>query len=167
MMSRWVYIASTPQYKRLSALIPVTYINIGARDFDGRYSSLIETLKDGLHFCLDQGSFLSPMVADLVMAQGYVGKLFEHLENGHDSVFVLPSRSAAESMSPILQRLPDALPAEDLCKLCFENLHPLWIACIWDSPLFSKLPYCLLWKLKRSWLVQPIVTGKQIGRAHV
>lgn len=148
-------------FKLLKKLIPVDVVTFLPSEFKDRYSHLIFMFKESVKYALNGNQYLSAMVADLVVAQGYIGKLFDRLDSGFDSVFVLPMRTAWESMSPILNKQMRALPALELGMLGFENLHPLWVACHWDSPQFTKLPFSLLWNsgtglLVRSFSITPI-----------
>ncbi len=43
-----------------------------------------------------------------------------------------------------------------------ECLHPLWVACNWNNPMFTKLPFSLLWNtvgglLARTFSTTPII----------
>lgn len=133
----------------------------GAKKFGARYNLLVNTFKISVRKALDKGTLLSPMVADLIVAKGYLTKILGHMDKGHDAVFCMPLRSAFEAMA---YRLPATGAAEplDLCKLGYDNLHPLWVACHWNNPQFTKLPFTLLWNsgtglLAKSFAITPII----------
>lgn len=163
-----VRIEAHPNFKRLANYIPVKIgefafpVAFGANaQFDHRYTILIETFRISVEEALRRDTYLSAIVADLVFAKGYFDRIFLRLDAGFDSVFVLPLRSAAESIIPELARIDGACEPLTLCKLGYENLHPLWVACHWDAPQFTKLPFTLLWNtgtglLARSFSITPI-----------
>lgn len=127
-----------------------------------RYSALASMLKKSIDFGLERDCYLSTIVADLVFAQGFFTKIFQHLDAGFDSVMMHPLRSAWEGMRNVeaFNKIP-ALAPLDLFQLGFENLHPLWQACHWRSPQFSKIPDTLLWNtgtglMARTFSITPI-----------
>lgn len=162
------YIAQHPCMVGLTDIIEVRY-NIfqwpqaenEQQRFNSRYELLIETFRVGVDFALGENAFLSPMVADLVVAKNYVPQLFHRFATGYDSIFVLPARTAYEPMRKELARVDYALEAKDLWDLAYRNLHPLWVHCHWDNPQFTRLPYSLIWNTQtglfvRSFSITPI-----------
>lgn len=163
-------IQAHPLFHTLEANIPVHLVGIdwpkeiqgNAAKFNKRYGVLISTFRQGVQMALEKDMLCSPMVADLVVAEDYVPKLFSRFEAGHDSVFVLPMRTAYEAMVPGLRLSLGALKSEQLFALGYAALHPLWVACHWNSPQFTRLPFTLLWNnpgtglLARSFSITPI-----------
>ena len=131
--------------------------------FGQRYNALMDLFKISVKKALQEGfPYLTCWVADLVVAKEFFSKVTSKMEEGHDAVFVLPLRSAAEAMIEKLEEWEYALPAAKLCKLGYENLHPLWVACHWGNPQFSKLPFTLIWNNGRglkvhSYSLTPII----------
>jgi hypothetical protein len=136
--------------------------NTEERRYQLRYAALASMLKQSIAFGLERDCYLSTIVADLVFAQGFFDKIFAHLDAGFDSVFMHPLRSAWEGMRKIdaFNKL-EALAPMDLFQLGYENLHPLWQACHYRAPQFSKHPDTLLWNtgtglMARTFSVTPI-----------
>ncbi len=147
------------------------YVQVGVHEFvwpagefnrfNARYSILVQTFKESVQLALGMNCLLSALVADLVIAKDFFTKIFARLDAGHDSVFVLPLRSAAESIIPHLNKEPAAQTPMELFRLGYNNLHPLWVSCHWRSPQFTKLPFTLMWNsgtglLARSYSITPI-----------
>ena len=130
--------------------------------FDQRYGALVQMFKASADQALKQNAWLTAWVADLVVAKGFYSKILKKIEDGHGAVFVLPPRGGAEGMVGPLGKGEEALEAKELFTLVYENMHPLWQACHWDTPQFSKLPFSLLWNsgtglLARSFSITPII----------
>lgn len=150
-------------FLKLCDLINVKYFLIDVAtslSFENRYGILIQTFGFSVREALAADMYLSAVVADLVFAQGYIGKLFQRLDEGYDSVFVLPMRTAMEAMVPLLPKEGALLPLE-LFNIGYASLHPLWVACHFDTPQFTKLPFSLLWNtgtglLAKSFSITPI-----------
>lgn len=136
--------------------------NTNVDRFQARYQLLIDTFKQSVQFGLEKNMFVSALVADLVFANNYVEKLFEKLNQGYESIFAIPVRSANEALVKELNKYENALSADDLYKVAFENMHPLWLACHWESIHFSKIPFSLIWReqqnlIVKSFAVTPVV----------
>lgn len=133
------------------------------KKFDRRYGLLTnvfhETVKKGLAENFD---YVTAWVADLVVAQEFCPRILKRMDDGHGAVFVLPLRSAHEAVTPNLNKYHYALPDKDLCALGLECMHPLWVACNWNNPQFTKLPFTMLWSgmggvLARTFSTTPII----------
>lgn len=164
-----------PNYLRLKELIPVSFVDLNwlgnENRFAERYTQLILTFRKSVMLALERDAYLSAMVADLVVAKDFLKKCFSHLEKGHDAVFMLPLRSTMEPMSFELNKVKGALSAYELFELGFSNLHPLWTACHWDAPQFTKMPFSLLWNtgtgiVARSFSITPIMFQPQEIMKH-
>jgi len=136
--------------------------NSGIDRFEARYQLLIDTFKQSVSFGLSQNMYVSALVADLVFADNYVDKLFEKLNQGYESIFAIPVRSANEVLVKELNKYEGALAADNLYKVAFENMHPLWLACHWNTIHFSKIPFSLIWRSKldlivKSFAITPVV----------
>ncbi len=140
------YLAQNEQYKILSTNIPVNLVKFTETNqnlYESRYGMLRNTFKMSMKLALGKDAYVSPIVADLVFADDFLHKIFRRLDEGYDSVFGLPMRTAYESLA---QHLKDgALPAECLGGLGYQHLHPLWNACHWEAAQFTKMPFSLLW----------------------
>jgi hypothetical protein len=156
-----------PNFKRLAATVNLKFFMLewqreDQSKFNMRYSVLLEVFKDSVKVAVEKDALLTAWVADLVVARNFFPKIMSRIEAGHGAVFVLPLRAAFESSGPFLDQMNRALEPMELFRLGYANLHPLWTACDWNSPRFSKLPFCLLWTTKtgimaRSWSLTPIV----------
>ncbi len=154
-------------YKRLQEFIPVTFHKIVWPEqeidrFGYRYNVLMSIFKASVTKAIEKDYLLSAIVADLVFARHFLTRVFDKIDKGHDSVFVQPPRCAAEVVMGELNKYPRAMHAEDLWKLCYDNLHPLWVAAHWNASQFTKLPFSMLWNtgsglLVRSFSITPIV----------
>lgn len=162
------WLKDQPVFHDLRKLMPVKveYLtwpqNTENRRYQLRYSALASMLKQSIAFGLQRDCYLSTIVADLVYAQGFFDKIFQHLDAGYDSVMMHPLRSAWEGMREIeaFNKFP-ALAPVDLFTLGYANLHPLWQACHWRAPQFSKVPDTLLWNsgtglMARTFSITPI-----------
>lgn len=156
-----------PNVARLQKLVKVTSFLIQWPDekvnkFAHRYSVLLNMFHASVRKALDDNALLTCWVADLVVAKEFFPRIMKRMEEGHDAVFVLPLRAAAEPMAAHLLPKTDAFTDKELCALGLECLHPLWWACNWNNPMFTKLPFTLLWNtvgglLARTFSTTPIV----------
>lgn len=163
-----------PHIKRLSALCTVDIVEFAWHQqhadggFSKRYDLLGDCLRETIRYALNPGEGVKPFdlvtawVADLVVARDFFPRIVKRMEEGHDAVFVLPLRSAFESTSMFFGQVNRALHDMELFKLGFMHLHPLWTACHWGNPNFSRMPYSLLWQnrngiMARSFSVTPII----------
>jgi hypothetical protein len=156
-----------PNIIKLSKLCKVsTYLFAWPTDkvnrFAHRYGLLLNMFHESVKKALADGALLTAWVADLVVAKEFFPRIMKRIEQGHGAVFVLPLRSAAEPMANHLLGRADAFTDKELCALGLECLHPLWTACVWNNPMFTKLPFCLLWPtiggiMARTFSTTPIV----------
>lgn len=142
-------ISRHPNFMRLSQICPVHVIKLGwppdADRFGSRYQLLVQMFHQVLAVALEKKAWLSVLVADLVFAQAAVPRILSHLEKGHDAVFMVPIRSSADSVNPLLAKLPRAPTDLELFEMAYANLHHLWTHSTWDNPYFSRMPYSMLW----------------------
>lgn len=114
--------------------------------FASRYQLLVQMFHETLKVAHQKGAYaMSAWVADLVFAKDSLPKMLGHLTRGHDAVFNVPIRSAADSVHPLLARLPGAPSELELFEMAYGNLHHLWTHSTWDNPYFSKMPYSMVW----------------------
>lgn len=155
-----------PNFEELKKHVKVHLLEFGWQGtenrFEKRYGILHSTFRLATEYCLKTDMLLSAMVADHIVAKHYMPKVFYQIDQGHDSVFCLPMRTAFEAMAPQLNNNVGAMFASDLFELGYKNLHPLWVACHWDAAQFSKIPYSLVWNsgtglLVQSFSITPIV----------
>lgn len=118
-----------------------------------RYNLLAQMIQQMVPVALERGAWLSCWVADLVFAKHALPRILKHLEKGHDAVFNVPLRSAADSLVPWLAKLPYAPTDLELFDHAYSHLHHLWVASLWNAPLFSRMPYSMLWKSEGAGLV--------------
>lgn len=129
--------------------------------FNGRYSVLVQTLQASIAEALKRRTYLSPIVADLVVAKKFFNKIFARLDEGYDAVFMHPLRAAYEVVAPRLNNFENACTDLQLFELGYQNMHPLWVACHWEAAQFTNIPDTLLWNsgtglLARSFSITPI-----------
>lgn len=158
-----------PNIKRLSKLATVNLVEFAWHDqddkFKKRYSVLTETHKDAIAYALKENfDFVTAWVADLVVSRHFFPYILRHLGDagGHDAVFVLPLRSAFESSAGYHDQINRAMEPEELFKVGFTHLHPLWLASEYQGHRFTRLPFSLLWSaphgiMARSFSVTPII----------
>ncbi len=134
-----------------------------ARRFEMRYNLLVETFRQSVQLALEKNCLLSALVADTIVSQGFLPRVMAYMIAGHDAVLLHPARGAAEAMIPDLDKAEGALTADDLWKLCHQNLHPyLSLIAHYDSPTFTKYPFYLLWNtgtgmMARSFSLTPVI----------
>lgn len=155
-------IKNHPHFKLLEDTVPV-HIKLVPDGYshDHRYSLLVALFQEVIAESQKGGHYASSVVADLVYARDTLKKIFKRLDAGHDSVFMLPLRAAAETIMPWLAQIPHGPSEVDLFTRGYQSLHPLWVACHWETPQFTKLPFSLLWNsgsglLARSFSITPI-----------
>lgn len=130
--------------------------------FGARYSLLIEFFRQSIGQALKLDAYLSAIVADLYFAKGTIPLIHKRMDEGHDAVFMLPMRTSFEALRAPLTSIPGAFEPMEAFRFGHSALHPLWWACHWDNPLFSKLPFSLLWStstglLARSFSITPLI----------
>lgn len=114
--------------------------------FASRYSLLVQMFHETLKVALAKGAYaMSAWVADLVFAKESLSRMIGHIARGHDAVFNVPIRSAADAVHPLLARLPGAPSDLELFEMAYNNMHHLWTHSTWDNPYFSRMPYSMLW----------------------
>jgi hypothetical protein len=156
-----------PFVKKLNEMIPVrtsvfTWPEKPLDRYSFRYSIQTTMIKESVREALEKGMLLSCLAADLVVAKDYLKNIFHAFDDSDcDSVLCVPMRTCLESMALTTKKYAFALPAEDLFKAAFNNLHPLWVASHWEAAQFSKIPYTMLWNTgagleARSFSVSPI-----------
>ncbi len=138
-----------PNFMALSQLCTIQVVKLNwppdIDRFASRYSILVDMFHKVLPVALEQNAWLSVWVADLVFAKHSLERMLRRLEDGYDAVFMVPIRSAADSLNPALTKLPGAPSDLELFEMAYRNLHHLWVVSHWDAPLFSKFPYSMLW----------------------
>lgn len=159
-------IENHPKFRQLKALVPVHIMMIkwpsdAKNRYHSRYSLLSQTFKEACAIALKNNYYLSALVADSVVAKDFLAKMFQKLDAGFDSVFVMPMRATEESIGPHLHAEPAAYTARELFRLAYTHMHPLWVACHWRAAQFTKLPFSLLWNtgtglIVRSYSITPI-----------
>lgn len=160
-------LASHPNILALSKIAKVsTYLFKWPADavnkFAHRYGLLLNMLHESVKKALADDALLTCWVADLVVAKEFFPRVMKRIEEGHGAVFVLPLRAAAEPMATHMLSSKGAFTDKELCALGLECLHPLWTACLWNNPMFTKLPFCLLWNtvgglMARTFSTTPII----------
>lgn len=149
-------IENHPHWISLSSLIKteIKVFNEKILNFDHRYDHLRTMLRDSIKNALSSNSLLTACVADWVFAKNFFPRTLKKISEGYDSVFVLPMRGASEIMLPILANNHGAPKDIELFELCYTCLHPLWVACHWDAPQFTRIPYSLIWNSYKGLLVR-------------
>jgi len=163
-------IKNHPRFIQLGQLVEVHVVQLNwppdSDQFASRYNLLAQMLQSVISGVLTdpkkRGAWVSTWTADMVFAKFSVGKMLRRMKSGHDAVFMVPIRGAADSVNPMLAQLPGAPTDNELFELAFRNLHHLWVASHWDAALFSKFPYSILWNsgtglLAHNFGITPIV----------
>ena len=130
--------------------------------FKVRYNALAFTLKIGTEKAIENDAYLAPFTADMFFAKNFLTKCFKRIDEDYDSVLVMPLRCAFEPMSRELDKFDGSVYPEHLGQLGIANLHPIWTCAFWDSPMFTREPFSILWNtetglLVKSYSVTPIV----------
>lgn len=132
--------------------------------FNHRYGLLLNMFKEATAKAIKDEALLTCWVADLVVAKEFFPRIMKRIEDGHGAVFVLPFRSAAEPMTGLLMQKEGALQDMELMARAMECMHPLWVACNWKSPQFTKLPFCITWSTIGGLMVRTFSTTPIIFR---
>lgn len=144
-----MHISRHPNFMQLSALCEIHLIKMewppDADKFASRYGLLTQMVNTVIPIALEKDAVVGAWVADLVFAKGSLPKMLGKMGEGHDAIFMMPMRGAADCIQPALQALPGAPTDLELFELCYKGMHHLWTHSMWDSPLFSKFPYSMLW----------------------
>jgi hypothetical protein len=146
-------ISRHPNFMQLSAVCELHIIKMNwppdADQFNSRYGLLLQMIQQMLDVALqpqrEHPAWLGVWVADLVFAKHSLPTMLKQLEQGHDAVFNVPIRGAADSINQVLAQLPGAPSDMELFNLAYHNLHHLWVASHWDASMFSKFPYSMVW----------------------
>lgn len=144
-----------PNFMALGALAKISIIKMNwppdSDRFNARYGLLAQMFQETMKAIFDpndkkrRDAWCGIWVADLVFARGALPLMLKKLEAGHDAVFNIPIRAAADSCAHILQKMPGAPSADELFEMAYANLHHLWTHSTWNNPYFSRIPYSMLW----------------------
>lgn len=138
-----------PNFTQLTRWCPVQTVLLhwpaDADQFASRYNLLAQMLQNVIPEAIEKNAILSAWVADLVVAKGALPKILSHFDRGHDAVFMVPIRCAADAANVPLAQLPGAPTDLELFEIAYRNLHHLWIASQWNAPQFTRMPYSILW----------------------
>jgi hypothetical protein len=139
-----------PNFMKLAQICEINIVKLtwpaDSDTFGSRYQVLAQMLQETLKVALKKEAYaMSAWVADLVFAKGSLPKIISHIEKGHDAVYNVPIRSAADAVHPLLAKLPGAPSDLELFEMAYANLHHLWIASDWQTRRFSKFPYSIVW----------------------
>lgn len=155
-----------PNFIALNQYCTTTVVKMEWTPDTDRFNARYHVLRDIFHAALDRAlkkeQWLSVWVADLVFAKEALPRMLKRLEAGHDAVFNVPIRSAADAVNPTLHKLPGAPTDLELFEVAYRNLHHLWTHSTWDNPYFSRMPYSILWNSRTGLLahnfgITPIV----------
>lgn len=148
-------ISRHPNFMALGSICEITVIKLSwpadTDRFGNRYGILAQVFNQLMQAIFDPNdkkrinAWCSVWVADLVFAKHSLIKILSRLEDGHDAVFMVPIRSAADAVNQLLTPLPGAPSDMELFELAYNNLHHLWTHATWDNPYFSRMPYSMLW----------------------
>lgn len=142
-------VSKHPNFMKLSQYCEIHVVKLSwppdVDRFASRYSILVDMFRKCLPVALEKNAWLSVWVADLVFAKHSLERMLRRLEDGHDAVFMVPIRSAADSLNSVLAQMPGAPSDLELFEMAYRNLHHLWVASHWEAPMFSKFPYSMLW----------------------
>lgn len=143
------HLTKHPNFTQLTRWCPVNTVLLqwpaDADQFASRYGLLAQMLRAVIPEAIEKNAILSTWVADLVVAKGALPKILGHIERGHDAVFMVPIRAAADSANAALAALPGAPTDLELFEIAYRNLHHLWVASQWNAPQFTRMPYSMLW----------------------
>ncbi len=150
-----VTLSRHPNFMALSAVSEITIIKLSwpadTDRFANRYPILAQMFQQLMQAVFDPNdkkrlnSLCSVWVADLVFAKHALPRILRRLEDGYDSVFMVPIRSAADAVNNLLAPLTGAPTDMELFEMAYANLHHLWTHATWNNPYFSKFPYSMLW----------------------
>jgi len=142
-------------FARLQQLLSVTVRRLPpGLTHDQRYGVQGTQIRYGVQSAYDAGQCWMCTTADSVFGAGVIPTILTALDAGHDSVIGSGLRTTAEVVTPAIYNAQRALPASEFFQLALPNLHPLWLASLWDSPHFTPIPYCLCWTDGRELLVR-------------
>jgi hypothetical protein len=122
-------------------------------EYNQRYSLQGIQQQHTAKFSLEHNVLMLFSVADLYFGPNFLERSLKKIDEGYDAIVTHAMRVAFESTSPILKSQFIA-ESDELFEIGFANQHPLWVASNWNSPLFSKIPYHILWTDKNSILVR-------------
>jgi len=134
-------------------------------EYNNRYSYQGIQQQHTAKFCLENELLMLFSVADLYYGPNFFKNAIEKMSLGHDAIVTHAMRVSFESVGSYLKD-NSFEDSDTLFDIGFANPHPLWVASNWDSPLFSRIPYHMLWTSEQSILVRgfslgPLVTKPQ------
>ena len=139
-----------PQFIAFSRAVKLDVVKVNwppdVERFGLRYTILTEMFHKTLVKALELGTdYMSVWVADLVFAKHCLPRLVSRMDEGHDAVFNVPIRGAADAINPHLNKMDGAPTDMQLFELAYQSLHHLWTHSHWNNPLFTRMPYSMLW----------------------
>lgn len=159
-------IKNHPNFKILSNYFIFNfYVLPKQAKYNERYSLQGIQQQHTAKFAIDKNLLMLFCVADLYFGPNFLKNALEKMQGEYDAIVTHAMRVAFESTSPILVS-KHIENSDDLFEIGFANPHPLWVASNWDNPLFSKIPYHLLWTdessiLIRGFSITPLIVRPQ------
>jgi len=138
-------IKSHENFRQLGEYFEVFFAQIqGDLKYERRYSNQTIQLQHSMKLAMERSALMHHAAADL-----YYGELFWEkalgsiLNRNVDAIFGHPLRTAYEAVGSVLTA--NTFSNDQLFELGFRCLHPIWAFGNWESPMFSNIPYALLW----------------------
>jgi hypothetical protein len=142
-------IQSHENFSKLKHKFDIQFIKLeGALLHNLRYQLQTSQMQWTVKFALEHKLLVHMASADIYYGKNFFKNALIHIKAGYDSVICPPIRVTFESASSYL--LGPELSVDELFEVGFNNLHPLWVASNWESPLFCALPYQILWSDEKS-----------------
>lgn len=132
-------------YKALRQLMDVVFVEIKSDlSYNKRYSVQSIQFQHSVDIAIKQDSLFHHAAADIYYGKNFWNNCFAIFERESiDAIFGHAIRSTYDAAGDILAS--KEITNDELYDIAFRNLHPLWAFGIWGTPLFTKIPYNLLW----------------------
>jgi len=112
--------------------------------YEQRYSIQTIQFQHSLKLAIEHNAAMHMACSDIYYGEGFWPNAIERFFGERlDAIFGHAVRTAYESIKDEL--LPGAVDNHRLFEISYSNLHPLWLCANWNSPMFSRLPYHIIW----------------------
>lgn len=149
-------------FKVLTRYFRTQFITISSElRYDRRYSIQTVQLQHSLKVAIENSALMQQACADVYYGSNFWRNAIELInDKSVQVIFGNAIRSAYETTSSLL--MGKQVSNDELFDIALSNLHPLWLSCNWEAPLFSRIPYHIIWTrdeqiICRSFSMSPLI----------
>jgi len=149
-----VRIQSTPSYKRASEIVPFEFIEVPVENIDDPIAMHHQLWRRSIVEAERAGAMILFVPPDVIWANGSFRHVAELASRGKRAIFMTYMRVISESCVPEARRrhlsadgAVLSASSRNLVDLLLENIHPLTLTYLRDSPNFPIHPEFILWSV--------------------